>query len=373
MSEVCGKRIWEPLKREAAAPTIETTTRKSKVARKDAAEIYTNFTSFGSSTLPYVKVTIEGELLALVDSGSSVDFLRQFGMNINFSAGMWSFDAELEQWYKFEEREGSWDYACSGLPELTSDQVRRLEAFLKKRLPVKFEGVGVTSLAEHRINIGQHAPIRQRCYLVSSKVQEAIRSKVDEMLAAGVIEPSNSEWSNPIIMVKKPNGKYRFCLDFRKVNEISKTDAYLIPNMIGILDKLLAARYILTLDLSQAYFQIPLAEDSREVTAFRVPGKRLFHFKRMPYSLTGAPATFQPALVLENQHEEENDDDGFSDESEDERDEDGAGDGRTNEVHNRPKFVPTFKYVKESIDIFNGDEEKNVKLRIQKFEDIAKL
>lgn len=97
-------------------------------------------------------------------------------------------------------------------------------------------------------------------------------------------------------MIKKPNGKYRFCLDFRRVNQISKKDAYPLPNMMGILDKLCAACYISTLDLSQAYYQISLAKESCEITAFHVPGKGLYHFTRMPYGLTGAPATFQRLL-----------------------------------------------------------------------------
>lgn len=116
------------------------------------------------------------------------------------------------------------------------------------------------------------------------------------MLEAGIIEPSNSESSNPVVMVRKASGKYRFCLDFRKVNSISKKDAYPLSNMTVILDKLRAARYISTLYLSQAYFQIPLAKKSREITVFRVPGKGLYHFTRMPYGLTGTPATFQRLL-----------------------------------------------------------------------------
>lgn len=146
--------------------------------------------------------------------------------------------------------------------------------------------------AEHR-NVGGHAPIRQRCYLVSPKVREAIHAEVDRMLSEGIIEPSESEWANPIVMVRKPNGKYRFCIDFRKVNKISKKDAYPLPHMTGILDKLRVARYISTIDLSQAYHQIPLERGSREITAFSVPGKGHYHFTRMPYGLTGAPAMFQ--------------------------------------------------------------------------------
>lgn len=63
------------------------------------------------------------------------------------------------------------------------------------------------------------------------------------MLGAGIIEPSFSEWSNLIVMIKKPNGKYRFCLDLRKINSISKEDAYPLPNMNSILDKLRSAKY----------------------------------------------------------------------------------------------------------------------------------
>lgn len=160
-------------------------------------------------------------------------------------------------------------------------------------MPLATEISEVTTLTEHVIEVGSSRPIRQRCYVVSPRVQEAIHAEVDRMLADGIIEPSHSEWSSPIVMMKKPNGTYRFCLDFRKVNGVSKKDAYPLPNMSGILDKLRAARYISTIDLSQAYFQIPLEKKSHEITAFSVPGKGLFHFLRMPYGLTGASATFQ--------------------------------------------------------------------------------
>lgn len=96
-------------------------------------------------------------------------------------------------------------------------------------------------------------------------------------------------------MVKKPNGKYRFYLDLRKVNAVSKKDTYPLPNMTDILDKLRMARYISTID-RQAYHQIPLDAASREVTALAVPGKGHYHFKRILYGLTGTPATFQRLL-----------------------------------------------------------------------------
>jgi len=183
-----------------------------------------------------------------------------------------------------------------GLSALSRGEEEKLTQFLKSELGNNPESPGTTDLTEHRINVGGHAPIKQRYYPVSPKIQEAIYDEVDKMLATGIIEPSKSEWSSPIVMIKKPNGSYRFCLDFRKLNSVSKKDAYPLPYMNAILDKLRAAHYISTIDLSQAYFQIPLEKGSRELTAFTVPGKGLFQFTRMPYGLTGAPATFQRLL-----------------------------------------------------------------------------
>src|SRR5436190_161936 len=185
---------------------------------------------------------------------------------------------------------------CCGLSELSSSEEQRLAKFLKSEITGDPEKPGTTDLTEHKIDVNGHALIKQRYYPVSPKIQEAIYTEVDKMLEAGIIEPSKSEWSTPIVMIKKPNGSYRFCLDFRKLNSVSKKDAYPLPYMNAILDKLRAARYISTIDLSQAYFQIPLEKNSRELTAFTVPGKGLFHFTRMPYGLTGAPATFQRLL-----------------------------------------------------------------------------
>ena len=91
----------------------------------------------------------------------------------------------------------------------------------------------------------------------------------------------------------KPNEKYRFCLDFRKVNKITKKDLYPIPIMAEILNALRSAKYISKIDFRSAYHQIPLEEESRKITASTVPGKAMYQFERMPFGLTNAPATFQ--------------------------------------------------------------------------------
>ena len=113
------------------------------------------------------------------------------------------------------------------------------------------------------------------------------------MVREGIIEPSDSAWSSSPVMVPKPNKKHRFCNDYRDVNVVTKKDAYPLPNIDSILDKLRIAKYISKIDLSEAYVQILMEEGSKDKTAFSVPGLGLYQFHRMPYGLINSPATFQ--------------------------------------------------------------------------------
>jgi len=97
-------------------------------------------------------------------------------------------------------------------------------------------------------------------------------------------------------MIKKPSGNYRFCIDFRQLNLHTEKDAYPLPQINPILEKLKGAKFISTIDLKQGYWQVPLDEDSRPLTAFTVPGKGLYQFTVMPFGLHSAGATFQRLL-----------------------------------------------------------------------------
>ena len=111
------------------------------------------------------------------------------------------------------------------------------------------------------------------------------------MLALGVIEPSNSPFASPIVLVKKPDGSNRFCADFRKVNRVTIFDAEPIPDQEELFTKLSHAKYFSKIDLSKGYWQVPMSEASKELTAFLTPDG-LFQFTVMPFGLVNAPATF---------------------------------------------------------------------------------
>ena len=113
------------------------------------------------------------------------------------------------------------------------------------------------------------------------------------MLKQGIIEPSTSSWSSPVVLVEKKDGSSRFCLDFRKLNNVTVKDAYPLPNAEELIDELSGSRWFSTLDLASGYWQVELDPIDREKTAFTFHGKGLFHFKVMCFGLTNAPATFQ--------------------------------------------------------------------------------
>ena len=120
---------------------------------------------------------------------------------------------------------------------------------------------------------------------------------VQEMLEQKVIEPSESPWASPIVLVQKKNGGVRFCVDYRKLNGLTKLDEFPLPRIDDTLDLLSGARYFITLDLASGYWQVAKEESSKEKTAFTMYSG-LYQFKKMPFGLVNAPATFQRLMKV---------------------------------------------------------------------------
>ena len=183
--------------------------------------------------------------------------------------------------------------ASAGLADVDEVQRRQLQELLDQLLPANDAPLRRTSWAEHDIEVSSARPIKQKYYPVSKKLEEEMHRQVREMLEAGIIVKSASEWSSPVVMQRKANHTYRFCIDYRKLNAVTKASPYPLPHMDAILRKLQDARYISTIDLSSAYHQIPLRKEAQALTNFTAPGMGLFEFTRMPYGVVGGPATIQ--------------------------------------------------------------------------------
>ena len=185
-------------------------------------------------------------------------------------------------------------------PVILSDREKEKLKEVVGTFPCSIPGkLGRTELIQHDIDVGDQKPIKQRHYEVSPYVLKKVREEVNRMLSMGVIKPSLSSWSSPVVIVPKPDGRIRLCLDLRKVNAVTKNkDAYPLPNIGTILSRLQSTKFISALDLKDAFWQIGLTERAKEVLAFKIPEMGLYQMEVMPFGATTAAQTMSRLMDL---------------------------------------------------------------------------
>lgn len=141
----------------------------------------------------------------------------------------------------------------------------------------KVEDCTQTGLVQHHIDTGSAPPIRLRPHRLALAKQQAAEDMIHQMAATGVIEPSSSPWAALAVLVKKTNGDWRFCVDYRRLNNVTKKDSYPLPRIDDALDWIAGSCWFSSLDLMSGYWQVELSPEAKPKTAFTI-GQGLWQF-----------------------------------------------------------------------------------------------
>lgn len=217
------------------------------------------------------------------------DFCKTFLIEINFENNTWAVNSKQNDTNMCVlESENNLDKRRNEL-RFSDEQQHKINEVLDIFKALSSEDqLGCTNKMALDIDTGQAKPFKVKQYPMSPFMMNILNEELDDMLRLGVVEPSHSSWCSPVLLVKKKTGEYRFTFDGRSLNKVTKPDAYPFIRVDRILSLLRDAKYISSIDLRKAFWQIPLTPESKEKTAFAIPGRGLFHFNRMPFGLVNS-------------------------------------------------------------------------------------
>lgn len=247
------------------------------------------------------------------------DFLTATGISLHVSLGGWTIGTDPQCMVPFAKRErdpaaalaieDAESYHLHNLFEevLVVPDIENMHLATTKELHPSMSEVlydfshlfstipGCTTLAQHRIDTRDSAPVRCKLRPVNVKKQKIIEGCVDDLLEQGLIRRSTSPWTSAPVLVAKKSGGYRLAVDYRPLNARTRVPAYPMPRTDWLLAQLGRAMWFSSFDLSQGFFQIPVCEADIAKTAF-ICHQGTFEFTRMPFGVAGGPATFQTLM-----------------------------------------------------------------------------
>ena len=185
-----------------------------------------------------------------------------------------------------------YDKTTVGLSPKQCGEIKKLLIKHQSTFSESDDDLGRTGIIRHKIPTGMAQPIKQPPRRLPVHMNEEADKQIEDMLKKEVIQPSSSPWASGIVMVQKKDGSKRFCVDYRKLNDVTLKDAYPLPRIDSSLDQLAGAQWFSCLDLNSGYWQVEVDKQDRQKTAFS-SRSGLFEFKVMPIGLCNAPATFE--------------------------------------------------------------------------------
>lgn len=211
--------------------------------------------------------------------------INYFAQDPEFGSGE---EADLEWSRKFE------------LAHLDENTKKKLEKLLEE-YKIVFAGAvqelpGCDTLL-HKINLNDQVPIKRKQYRVPYNLRKEMEKQISILLEADILEPSTSPYAAPVLLVKKPNGEFRFVADFRELNKKVIADCYPLPLINEAVDNLQGSKYFSTLDLTSGFFQQMLEPEDRHKTAIST-NQGLYQFKRTPFGLKTSANSFQRLMEI---------------------------------------------------------------------------
>lgn len=248
-----------------------------------------------NSQVPIRVVNVSGERVT-VYKGTKLAELEKLSESCIMSVEAGEECAPVTQ----EKQRMLWKVAEESVEDLTEEQKGVFFELLLEYADIfstSNKDLGRTSKLKHTIHTGDSQPVRQPVRRLPPHRKQEMHTLLQEMRQNDVIQPSSSPWAAPIVLVRKKDGSTRFCVDYRKLNSVTRKDAYPLPRIDDTLDTLVGSRWFSTLDLTSGYWQVEMDEKDRHKTAFCTP-EGLFEFNVMPFGLCNAPATFQRLMDL---------------------------------------------------------------------------
>lgn len=180
--------------------------------------------------------------------------------------------------------------------EANAEQVKQLKLLLMSNssaFSLDDQDLGFTKLVQHRIELTDEIPFRQRHRRIPPSVYQELRSHLQSLLDQNIISKSHSPWCSNVVLARKKDKSLRLCIDYRQLNNRTIKDAYALPRLEETLDCLAGSKYFTVLDMRSGYHQVEVADEHKCRTAFSVGSLGLYEYNRMPFGLSNAPATYQ--------------------------------------------------------------------------------